>query len=67
MYRDYKVEFSYRLATGKRRTEHDTTFAASAQEAVDRVREWYGDLVGFRIEVIYADRGNCWSICDDWD
>lgn len=67
MYRNYKVEFSYKLANGKRCYEQDTTFAAGAQEAVDRVREWYSDLVGFRIEAVYADTGREWSLCEWWD
>lgn len=66
-YREYKVEFSYKLATGKRRTEHDTTYAGSPQEAVNRIRDWYGDLVAMRVEYVYADGGRTWDLRDDWE
>ena len=67
MYRDYMVEFSYKLANGTRKTEHDTTYTYSAQDAVNRIREWYGDLVQLRIEAVYADSNGRWERCEDWD
>ena len=64
---EYKIEFSYKLATGKWRSESDTSHACTAQEAVDHVREWYGDLVCFRIERVYVDRANRWEVTEAWD
>lgn len=64
---EYKIEFSYPLATGKHQFEDDTSMAFTTQEAVDRVREWYGDLVNFRIERVWVARGNRWEITEAWD
>lgn len=64
---EYKVEFSYKLATGRWKTEEDTSMAWTAQEAVDQVREWYGDLVGFRVEQVWIDRNNRYEVTEAWD
>ena len=64
---EYKVEFSYQRATGGRITEQDTTTQSTAQDAVDKVREWYGDLVGLRIDRVWIDRGNRWEVTEAWE
>ena len=64
---EYKVEFSYKRATGGRFTEQDTTVQSTAQDAVDKVREWYGDLVGLRIDRVWIDRGNRWEVTEAWE
>lgn len=64
---EYKVEFSYKRAIGGRITEQDTTVQSTAQEAVDKVREWYGDLVGLRIDRVWIDRGNRWEVTEAWE
>lgn len=64
---EYKVEFSYKLASGCRKTEEDTSCACTAQEAVDQIREWYGDLVAFRVERVWIDRNNRWETTEAWD
>ena len=64
---EYKVEFSYKRATGGRITEHDENTSSTAQEAVDKVREWYGDLVGLRIDRVWIDRGNRWEVTEAWE
>ena len=64
---EYKIEFSYKLATGKCVTESDTCHAWTAQEAVEQVREWYGDLVEFRVEQVFVDRRNRWEVTEAWD
>lgn len=64
---EYKVEFSYKRATGGQITEQDTTVQSTAQDAVDKVREWYGDLVGFRIDRVWIDRGNRWEVTEAWE
>ena len=63
----YKVVFSYKLASGKWITESDTSSTWTAQEAVDQVRSWYGDLVGLRIEQVFVDRQNRWEVTEAWD
>lgn len=63
---EYRVEFSYKLASGKRTTEDDTSTACTAQEAVDKVREWYGDLVDLRVEQVWICRNNRWEITEAW-
>lgn len=63
---NYKVEYSH-IRNGRRVTEYDTTFQLTTQDAADKIREWYGDLDGFRIERIYKDAGNCWEISEAWD
>lgn len=64
---EYRVEFSYKLANGKRTTERDESVAFTAQEAVDHVRVWYGDLVDFRVERVWVDRNNRWEITEAWE
>ncbi len=64
---EYKVEFSYKLASGRRKTEEDTSCACTAQEAVDKIREWYGDLVALRVERVWIDRNNRWEITEAWE
>lgn len=64
---EYRVEFSYKLANGKRTTEGDESVASTAQEAVNQVREWYGDLVDFRVEQVWVDRNNRWEITEAWE
>ena len=64
---EYKVEFGYKRATGGRITEQDTTVQSTAQDAVDKVREWYGDLVGLRIDRVWIDRGNRWEVTEAWE
>lgn len=64
---EYKVEFSYKRAAGGRITEQDTTVASTAQDAVDKVREWCGDLVGLRIDRVWIDRGNRWEVTEAWE
>lgn len=64
---EYKVEFSYKRAIGGRITEQDTTVQSTAQDAVDKVREWYGDLVGVRIERVWVDRNNRWEVVEAWE
>ena len=63
---EYKVEYSY-MRNGKRVTEHDTSYAYRAQDAVDDVRRWYANLDGFRIETVYRDSGTCWDITEAWE
>lgn len=58
---EYRVEFSYRLATGEYRTEVDTLMASTSSEAVEKVSEWYSDLVAFRVERVWVDRNNRWE------
>ena len=64
---EYKVEFSYKLATGGRTTEHDETVSYTAQEAVDKVRDWYGDLVNFRVDRVWISRNNRWEVVEAWE
>ena len=64
---EYRVEFSYKLANGRRITEHDENTSSTAQEAVDKVREWYGDLVGIRVERVWIDRDNRWEVVESWE
>ena len=65
----YKVEYSYKPSpTGERRYEQDTVGAAfTAQEAADKIREWYEDLTDLRIEHVFVDRSNRWELTEAWD
>lgn len=63
---EYKIEFSYKSDNGNRASEEDTLMASTTQEAVDRVREWYADLVDFRVEQVWVDRNNRWEITEAW-
>lgn len=61
-YNTYKVDYSYSHGGAKRSYDFDTTFAASATEAVRIVRRWYGDMPAFRIERVYVvDTGFSWE------
>ena len=63
----YKVEFSYTSAKGKRIHEKDTSFAFTANEAVENVLNFYRDLPGLRVEQVWADRDNRWEVTTAWD
>ena len=63
---EYRVEYSYAMPSGIRNYEDDTTLAATAQEAVDRVNGWYADLPNFRIEYVWIDHNNRWKITEAW-
>lgn len=64
---EYKVRFSYLANTGYVKTEEDTSYASTAQEAVDMVRDWYGDLKNLHIERVYVDRNHRWEITEAWE
>lgn len=64
---EYKVEFSYNGAKGKRIHEEDTSLAFTADEAVENVRNFYRDLPGLRIERVFVDRNNRWEVTTAWD
>lgn len=62
----YRIEYSYTTSDGQRENETDTSTAWTAQEAVDDVRRWYGDLDDLRIEYVWVDRDNRWEITEAW-
>lgn len=64
---EYQVAYSYKPDIGLRLTEVDVTAASTAQEAVDRVRDWYSDLDGLRVERVWIDRDNRWEITERWE
>lgn len=63
----YKIAYSYITSTGQRKHEEDISTAWTAQEAVEDVRRWYGDLNDLRIEDVWIDRNNRWEITEAWD
>lgn len=63
----YRIEYSYTNSAGQRKYETDTSTAWTAQEAVEDVRRWYGDLDDLRIEDVWIDRNNRWEITEAWN
>lgn len=59
---EYRIEYSYIASDGQRKYETDTSTDWTAQDAVDNVRRWYGDLDDLRIEDVWIDRQNRWEI-----
>lgn len=63
----YKVLFSYTAASGLKAEEYDTSYAWTAQDAVDNVRKSYQDLKNFKVLAVWFDDENQWIITARWD
>ena len=63
---EYRIEYSYITSTGQHKYDVDTSFANTAQEAVNNIRRWYGDLSGLCIEYVWVDHKNRWEITEAW-
>ena len=63
---EYRVDYCYKLSAGRRKVTHDVLSASSAQEAVERMRKWYGHFEEFRIEQVWVERDGRWEITKVW-